>query len=433
MSLLRKPLDTVTIADLDALVEASARETGELEFKGSLPFQPQKNQPAKADRWIEKGDRVGDYARDELLAEIVAFANADGGTLVIGLHETKTEPRRAERLEPLPNCEGLARRLLDATEDVIEPRLPVVNVRALPANGDGSGYVLMRVGRSLSGPHRLVTTREFYIRRGERTARMGVREIKDATLELARTGDRLELAFSERSAGARDLFTALAREPDKGTPPLVVRVSGLPTTPQNISRITLRPDLWWRGDEFAMTIDGHPFSCSYPAREFGQPPKIRLRSFEIDDRLSAARTQRVIRGDGLVEFSFVRPTRAQTERWGGNSVLYVGWLLSLVVGAISQIEHLRQHLAWDGIDFGLQIEIWGAGPTAVILGDDFAMEASSLPDPRPFAMPRYSVGPSVDFDSLITSIVQDLFNACGVAANWPCRLPWDQLIKSKPL
>jgi hypothetical protein len=59
MSLLRKSLDAVAIADLEALVEAGARETGELEFKGSLPFQPQKNQPERADRWIEKGDRVG--------------------------------------------------------------------------------------------------------------------------------------------------------------------------------------------------------------------------------------------------------------------------------------------------------------------------------------------------------------------------------------
>jgi hypothetical protein len=100
MSLLRKSLDAVTIADLEALIEAGARETGELEFKGALPFQPQRNQPEKADRWIEKRDRVGDYARDEILAEIVAFANADGGTLVLGLHETKTEPRIAERLEP---------------------------------------------------------------------------------------------------------------------------------------------------------------------------------------------------------------------------------------------------------------------------------------------------------------------------------------------
>ena len=35
-------------------------------------------------------------------------------------------------------------------------------------------------------------------------------------------------------------------------------------------------------------------------------------------------------------------------------------------------------------------------------------------------MPRYSVGPLASFDGLTTSIVQDLYNACGVAGNWQC-------------
>ena len=113
----------VTVADLDDIIESEARETGELEFKGALPFLPIKGQPAVTDRWIEKGDRIGEFARDQLLAEIVAFANADGGTLILGMHEPKEDPRRADRLEALPKCEDLAKRLLDASEDVIEPRL----------------------------------------------------------------------------------------------------------------------------------------------------------------------------------------------------------------------------------------------------------------------------------------------------------------------
>src|SRR5690349_14386052 len=129
MTILRKALSDATLADLEELVSAEARETDELEFKGTLPYQPQKGQPQTADRWIEKGDRIGDYARDQLLAELVAFANADGGTLVLGLHETKDEPRRAHYLEALPNCEGLTRRLWDAAEDIIEPRLRSIDAR----------------------------------------------------------------------------------------------------------------------------------------------------------------------------------------------------------------------------------------------------------------------------------------------------------------
>jgi hypothetical protein len=431
MSLLRKSLDAVTLADLKALIEAGARETAELEFKGALPFQAQRNQPEKTDRWIEKGDRVGDYARDEILAEIVAFANADGGTLVLGLHETKTEPRIAERLEPLPNCEGLAQRLFDATEDIIEPRLAAISVRAVPADDRGSGYILMRVGKSLSGPHRLTTTREFYIRRGEKTARMGVREIKDLTLDLARTGDRLEQVFLDRTSLARSLFVNLKREPDK-VPPLLLKVTALPTIFQNISGITMRPNLWWQGKAFTMTLDGQGLQCAYPAREFGDLPKIRLRSFERDDRPLSRGTQRFIRGDGLVEFCFFLSTSEPSQRSGTQSILFVGWLVSLVVGAMAQVEHLRRNLAWDAVDFGLQIEIWSDEPIAVVRGDHF-FESNVLPGgARPFAFPRYAVGPLVDFDALVTAIVQDLFNACGASGNWPCTVPWSELLKDYP-
>jgi hypothetical protein len=94
MTLGSKPLEAITIEDLQALIDAGARETAVLEFKGSLPLLAIKGAPT-IDRWIEKGDRVGDFARDQLLAEIVAFSNGDGGTLILGLHETKDEPRSA--------------------------------------------------------------------------------------------------------------------------------------------------------------------------------------------------------------------------------------------------------------------------------------------------------------------------------------------------
>src|SRR4029450_2977427 len=121
-------------------------------------------------------------------------------------HETRSDPRRAERLEPLPNCAALVRRLLDASEDIVEPRLRSIDARALPADETGKGYVVLRVGKSAAGPHRLRSTREFYIRRGERAATMDVREIKDLTLDLARTGDRIEQVFQERRDAAATIF-----------------------------------------------------------------------------------------------------------------------------------------------------------------------------------------------------------------------------------
>jgi len=95
---------------------------------------------------------------------------------------------------------------------------------------------------------------------------------------------------------------------------------------------------------------------------------------------------------------------------------------------MAQVEHLRRNLAWDVVDFGLQIEIWGDEPIAVVRGERF-FESNTLPGGRPFAFPRYAVGSLVDFDALVTAIVQDLFNACGTSGNWACTVPWNELLK----
>ena len=49
-------------------------ETDQIEFKEHLSTKGDSD-----DRWITHGDRIGDKARNELLEEAVAFANAYGG------------------------------------------------------------------------------------------------------------------------------------------------------------------------------------------------------------------------------------------------------------------------------------------------------------------------------------------------------------------
>ncbi|SIN97083.1 Putative DNA-binding domain-containing protein [Bradyrhizobium erythrophlei] len=431
MSILRKPIDALTLSDLDDLIRVAARETGELEFKGALPFVPTKGQPAAADRWIEKCDRIGDYARDQILAEIVAFANADGGTLVLGLHETKEEPRRAERLEPLPRCEDLAKRFLDATEDVIEPRLPHVSIRALLASDNGSGYVLMRVGKSLAGPHRLTTTREFYVRRGERSARMSVREITARTLDLARTGDRVEAVFAERHEVAARLYKTLLKDCEgklaDAIMPLIVRVTAIPTMPQDIPDLTRRAELWWTGNGFSAVVDGTNYSCSYPARNFNQQPNVRLRSLVCDVDNGSEGPSRLIRTDGLVEFSLIHPRREPIG--GSGSRVYIGWVISLVAGVVAQVERLRHRLAWDAVEYGLEIQIWSTPPLGVFWNDDGFSGGYTMKAELPLTLPRYSLASGDDYNGLVTTVVRDLINSCGIRSETICKVPWTELTK----
>ena len=256
--------------------------------------------------------------------------------MVLGVAETQEFPRAAAGLCPLPRCEDLARRLLDATEDTIEPRIPGIAVRAVPAASDGSGYVVMRVGKSLLGPHRLSTKREFFVRRGERTSRMSVREIKDLTLELARTGDRIEAMFDERRALAKAAFEGLTEAGPEELPPFLVRVSAVPVVPFEIPDITSQAELWWQGQAFAVQVGEQSYSCEYPARDFVARPSIRLRSLEVLEYSDLEPgLYRLLRSDGLTEVMFAYPRRPPA-RPGTVPVprIYVSWIIGLLVGRL---------------------------------------------------------------------------------------------------
>jgi len=428
MSILRKPLDAIELSDLEDLVAAEARETNELEFKGTLPFKPEKGQPQTADRWIEKGDKVGTYARDQILAELVAFANADGGTLILGLHETREHPRRAERLEPLPRCEDLARRLLDGTEDIIEPRLAMAEARAIPIDDTGAGYVVMRVGKSLMAPHRLTSTREFYIRRGERAAVMDIREIRDLTLNLARIGDRIDQAFKERRAEMHAKYKSLFTATAGNILPFAARATALPMVPVSIPTLTARQDLWWRGCGFTMQVGAQPYSCEYPARDFDDYPKIRLRSLQSAPSDTLKGVSRHVSADGMVEFCLAAERRTLGNGEGGPFArIYAGWMIGLVVGALAQIHHLRSKLALDGVEFGLEVEILAQRPTW-LQWDNNSDSASRMEHNGSIVMPRYSVGPQPEFDTLIQTFLIDLSNVAGNRWDYPCEIPWDRLL-----
>jgi len=61
-----------------------------LEFKRDLPAE--RNRP---DPWLTGGDFTA-YACDHLLREVIAFANAQGGTVIVGMDQIRDDPPRAE-------------------------------------------------------------------------------------------------------------------------------------------------------------------------------------------------------------------------------------------------------------------------------------------------------------------------------------------------
>jgi predicted HTH transcriptional regulator len=116
--------------------------------------------------------------------ELVGFANANGGTIVLGMDETNERPPRAKEILPIPRVAQLADRLKMACRDGVEVRLPHLSVVGIPTGEDGEGVIVLRVnGQSPLGPHRHKKTKEFYIRRNDETFPMTVEEIRRYSVE----------------------------------------------------------------------------------------------------------------------------------------------------------------------------------------------------------------------------------------------------------
>src|SRR5689334_1326156 len=91
-----KNFDQITAADVSSLCTEAAYESQLLEFKRELPADRDRPDP-----WPAGGNFTAS-ARDQLLREVVAFANAQGGTVIVSIEETKDDPPRAAVIRPIP-------------------------------------------------------------------------------------------------------------------------------------------------------------------------------------------------------------------------------------------------------------------------------------------------------------------------------------------
>jgi hypothetical protein len=88
------PIDSIDEIEFDDIANlvSEVEEGIKLEFKRDLSTSD--GQP---DRWMRDQSAIGPVARDDIAKEVVAFANAYGGVIVVGVDETEDHPPRAKR------------------------------------------------------------------------------------------------------------------------------------------------------------------------------------------------------------------------------------------------------------------------------------------------------------------------------------------------
>jgi predicted HTH transcriptional regulator len=139
-----KSFDQIIPEDITELVRHGVYENQLLEFKRELP-----GERGRPDPWLTGADFTA-YARDHLLREVTAFANAEGGTVIVGMDQTRDDPPRAAAICTIPRIHDLATRMENSARACIDPVLPGLQIRGIEVGGAaGEGVVLFRTGGPL--------------------------------------------------------------------------------------------------------------------------------------------------------------------------------------------------------------------------------------------------------------------------------------------
>ena len=418
IGVLSKPADQVDIGDVKALVSTEVPEGEQIEFKGELPAKGQ-------DPWMTGGNKIGDRARDAILEEAVAFANAHGGALVLGIEESSAKPPVAAGISPIPRCAELADRLKLVFRNCVEPQLPALEIFAVPT-GDDAGVVVIRMGRSRLAPHRVRPTRVCPIRRSDRCEGMTMREIQDMTLNLSRGLERLERRLAER----KERFGQEFRRLETPESAWGIRMTAVPVGEEfridrvfRQGRIAEEFDEPWHkvrileyGDERLSRVD---LRWSYPM--FWQP---RLRAtrgepgaygfgfgydFSYDSKPpKPLNFFQEFHSDGLVEIGLVS---IRSSSPGNDGLLLPSYPIEMLANLAVWANRVRNQAGAPAAEYTFEVEIRIIGGPVKV--HNYLRSYIPTLLPKSIVFPRYSLGDSSSVPDLLALFDRDFWDSLG--------------------
>ena len=406
-----KPVDQITAEDVSALVANKWPEGDTVEFKEALP-----SKKAGGDPWITGANSISDYARNEILAGVVAFANAHGGMVILGIAETTDKLPRAAAVNPLPRCAELAERLLDQARECIEPKLPVLSVRGVEMDKKGNGVVVFRVPQSRLAPHRLEPTRHCYYRRAASSEKMTMREIQDLTLRLERGLEAIERRFIKQREAFEKWVTAGGIGSD-GVPAFGIKSTAIPMSADlNVERVYQRPEYLPAVRPFAAKVEKSGVELLVPNIPVRERPILRGTLREYDDRhlpVYHLPVYQELHCDGLIEIAM---KRALTE--GDPLLVPLHWIMGVAVNTMVCAHRFRTAAGAPDVEYGLELEVMTVNGEMPLAGFSGRPLVDALPppplSPNPLILPRMSIGSPDEFQRLINIILTDICDAASV-------------------
>src|ERR1700730_22774 len=202
MTLRHIPLDAISEADLQRLIQDQVAEKRDIDYKRDT-----------------YGNRDQDYA--EFLADVSSFANTAGGEVVIGMTEQAGVPTGLSPLQIDADAEIL--RLENCARSGLQPRIFGFEVRAVPITGGGHVLVL-RIPRSHNQPHRVIRqgSVRFWARSSAGKFEPNVDELRALFMRAPQLADRVRDFRFDRIAKIVGGDTPV---PLMGTRPLILHVA----------------------------------------------------------------------------------------------------------------------------------------------------------------------------------------------------------------
>lgn len=186
------PIDDISIDDVNRLYESSEREKHFYDFKRQI-------------NWDENG-------KDKLKKWVVAFANANGGDVIVGVCEE--EGVIGVEIE---NIDAYLTRINNVLYNSVEPIIGNLQLGNIKVDDENKYIVVIRVGKSYLAPHRIKGGEKYWVRRIETdNMQMGIDQIREMFNYSQETRGRLNNFVDSRVSLIKQGNPDVSEAVDKG-------------------------------------------------------------------------------------------------------------------------------------------------------------------------------------------------------------------------